>query len=125
MGPLQCVITLSTVVTISDPHADWLLLRGQLSPKRLCGMLQGNLPRNASEAVELASYMVRKDEFRDRMPEFDWAEFMESLLDLEPSDVWNKDRWYCTLCIQNLFRTRLLKWWIMEREKCESDWSEE
>ena len=78
-------------------------------------MLQGNLPRNACETDELARHIGRRSWPVGAERIFLWQTFMSDLFDIERDGTWDKEQWYCTLCIQDLFRSRLVKWWIAER----------
>ena len=99
---------------------DWSMLRGKFSPKYLCSTLDGSLPRNRIETFELVKHLTTRSSEPPYFTTFDWDTFIEKLLESESAvvgSVWSTEKWYCTLCMRDLFRLALRKWWIVEREK--------
>ena len=71
--------------------------------------LPGVLGRNAVETDAITTFF-------DHYSNFTWDTFTEELFDVDTNDgaVWEKEEWYCTACMTNLYTTRFPSWYIAE-----------
>ena len=90
------------------------LLSGLLPLRLRMMLLPGALCRNREECNLLTTRLLNtnnpilEQDIFDGMIELDVA---PEDFDTYPEEDWSADKWYCLICIKELYRQRFLPWW--------------
>ncbi|KZT06332.1 uncharacterized protein LAESUDRAFT_679904 [Laetiporus sulphureus 93-53] len=97
--------------------SNWDLLRGIFCPTFLGTFYPNNLQMNNTEVNLLLDYLSDvKSRFRNYIT-FDYAQFMEEIVELHDEEAWSRDGWYCLECVSDLLRERFVWWWLEKKQK--------
>ncbi|KAF9817511.1 hypothetical protein IEO21_03362 [Rhodonia placenta] len=94
----------------------WPLLRGQLCQTKLFARMPGNLGRNGGEKQQ---FLLSTNWGVFIGSQFDYTKMMDEIMDIhdDQEHIWQKDKWYCFQCVEQLMKERLWRWWRERKEQ--------
>lgn len=78
--------------------------------------MPGNLGRNGGEKQQ---FLLSTNWGVFIGSQFDYTKMMDEIMDIhdDQEHIWQKDKWYCFQCVEQLMKERLWRWWRERKEQ--------